>query len=94
MIQTALQASERSIVVAGTAADLLVPMPALRPQQTCSEALAHFQSHPQIEAVAVVDNDNPIGMLVRHAFVERFARPFHHELYDQKAVSCSWIKIR
>lgn len=57
----------------------------LSPERTCSEALAYFTANPGQEALPVVEDGRPVGLIVRNAFVERFARPFHHELFDGKS---------
>lgn len=58
--------------------------PSLSPEHTCAEALAYFASNPAQDVLPIVENQRPVGLIVRHSFVERFARRFHHELFDNK----------
>src|SRR5262249_32880192 len=44
-----------------------------------------FVAHAERDVVAVVKDGSPVGLITRTQFVERFARPFHHELFDNKS---------
>lgn len=66
---------------------LAIACPSLSPRHTCVEALDYFSSHPGYDILPIVSGEQPVGLIARHSFVERFARPFQHELFGSK--SCS-----
>ncbi len=75
--------SARPGVLAG---QLLRPGPTVGPATSNNELLALFHAHPQLYAVAVVGDDRqPLAIINRHYFIDRFAVPFHRELYGRKA---------
>lgn len=44
-----------------------------------------FDEDPNLDAVPVVKEDGtPVGLINRHFLVDRFARPYHRELYGRK----------
>ncbi|MGN5476223.1 hypothetical protein ACTMU2_01920 [Cupriavidus basilensis] len=48
--------------------------------------LRAFQSQPELQAVAVVNDDRkPPAIINRQSFMDRYAAPFHRELYGKKA---------
>ncbi|WP_175597110.1 SpoIIE family protein phosphatase [Peristeroidobacter soli] len=61
--------------------------PALTPRHTCVEALDYFSGHPSHDILPIVNEDRPVGLITRHVLLERFSRPFQHELFGNK--SCS-----
>ncbi|MGO4329397.1 EAL domain-containing protein [Cupriavidus sp. 2TAF22] len=68
-----------------SAGKLMRPGPAVRPGTTNNELLALFHAHPELHAAAVVsDDDKPLAIVNRHYFIDRFAGPFHRELYGRK----------
>ena len=71
---------------------LAVACPSLTPQHTCAEALEYFSSHPHYDMLPIVSDEQPVGLIARQAFVERFSRPFQHELFGNK--SCSLFMDR
>lgn len=66
---------------------LAIACPSLTPRHTCVEALDYFSSNPGYDILPIVDDDRPVGLITRHALLERFSRPFQHELFGNK--SCS-----
>jgi serine phosphatase RsbU (regulator of sigma subunit) len=66
---------------------LAIACPALTPRHTCVEALEYFSSHPDYEILPIVSDEHPVGLITRHVLLERFSRPFQHELFGTK--SCS-----
>ena len=59
----------------------------MSPETACSEVLARFEQDRALHAVPVVHDGKPIGLIERHAFLERFVRPFRKELFGRKACS-------
>ena len=64
---------------------LLIAAPAVLPD-TCNEKVFHlFEQEEGLLAVAVVDaNQVPLGLITRYQMIDRFARPYRHELYGRK----------
>jgi EAL domain-containing protein (putative c-di-GMP-specific phosphodiesterase class I)/GGDEF domain-containing protein len=49
------------------------------------EVYRRFEQNPDLDAVPVVREDGtPVGLINRHLLVDRFARPYHRELYGKK----------
>ncbi len=69
----------------------LVAITRLRPplSANCSlgDAVEVFRRHPKVHALAVVDNDIPVGLLSREASLDVYLTPFGRELHDRRAVS-------
>ena len=69
-----------------TAGKLLRPMPAVNAETSNNEVLARFHEQADLHAMAVVDDDlRPIGLINRQNLLDRYATPFHRELYGRKA---------
>ena len=69
-----------------SAGKLLRSAPAVSPATSNNELLALFHAHAGLHAVAVVsEDDTPLAIVNRHYFIDRFAVPFHRELYGRKA---------
>ena len=71
----------------GGVESLLIPVVPVSPDSACSEVLARFEQDRALHAVPVVHDGTPIGLIERHAFLERFVRPFRKELFGRKACS-------
>lgn len=65
-------------------ARMLVQAPALPRQATNNDVLELFNRLPDLHAVAVVENDAPIALINRRAFMDRYALPYHRELFGKK----------
>lgn len=63
---------------------LLQAVPPVEPATPCHLVYRLFCDQPQLQAIAVVDDGLPVGLIPRRAFIETFARPFNHELFDKK----------
>jgi diguanylate cyclase (GGDEF)-like protein len=71
----------------GTLADLVQPVPPLRPEVTGQAVYETFARTPNLYAVAVVDKaGRPIGVLNRFRFLESLSRPFGMELYAGRPI--------
>ncbi|MFS8974716.1 phosphodiesterase [Cupriavidus necator] len=69
-----------------TAGRLLRPAPTVSPATSNDAVLRTFQEQPELHAVAVVnDEGRPLAIISRQAFIDRYAAPFHRELYGKKA---------
>lgn len=64
---------------------LLMEAPAVHPRQTNDEVMALFVEHPELHAVAVVKDGQPIGLINRRLVNERMAQPFARELLARKS---------
>ena len=65
-------------------AKMMVHAPALPRQATNNEVLELFNRLPDLHAVAVVENDEPVALINRRAFMERYALPYHRELFGKR----------
>ncbi len=69
-----------------TAGKLLRPMPAVNAETSNNDVLARFHEQIDLHAMAVLDDDRrPIGLINRQNLLDRYATPFHRELYGRKA---------
>jgi diguanylate cyclase (GGDEF)-like protein len=69
-----------------TAGRLLRAAPAVLPGTANDDVLRVFQSQPELPAVAIVSEDQkPLAIINRQNFMDRYAAPFHRELYGKKA---------
>jgi len=64
---------------------LLMEAPAVHSRQTNEEVMALFVDHPELHAVAVVNDGHPIGLINRRLANERMAQPFARELLARKS---------
>ncbi len=67
------------------AGDLCLPVPAITDRVTADGLAALFQKNPEWHAVAIVEAGEPVGLINRHTFLDRFARPFTRELYGRQS---------
>ena len=66
-------------------AKMLVRAPALPRHATNNDVLELFNRQPDLHAVAVVEHDRPVALINRRAFMDRYALPYHRELFGKKA---------
>lgn len=67
------------------AAKMIVHAPTLPRQATNNDVLQVFNSEPELHALAVVEDGKPIALINRRAFMDRYALPYHRELFGKKA---------
>jgi EAL domain-containing protein (putative c-di-GMP-specific phosphodiesterase class I)/GGDEF domain-containing protein len=67
------------------AGHLIIHAPPATLAQTNDDIAAIFSRQPTLHAIAVVDNDRPIGLINRRLFTERLAQPFTRELFGRKS---------
>ncbi len=49
------------------------------------QAIARFEADLELDVLPVTDGSRPRGIINRHSLIDRFARPFHRELYGRKS---------
>ncbi|MFA4892261.1 response regulator [Brevundimonas sp.] len=59
---------------------------AVSPQTLSTAVFARFESEPDTLVIAVVENDRPVGLIERNAFLLKIAAPFGHALYAGRPV--------
>ncbi|RDS80343.1 GGDEF domain-containing protein [Dyella psychrodurans] len=64
---------------------LVIEAPSLTPQQTNHDVITLFAQMPELHALAVVEDERPIGIVNRRVFSERMAQPYTRELYGRKS---------
>ena len=57
------------------------------PTTLAAEIFARFQREPDTLVIPVVENDRPVGLIERNAFLLKIAGPFGHALYANRPVS-------
>ncbi|SIT35127.1 Diguanylate cyclase/phosphodiesterase [Paraburkholderia ribeironis] len=65
-------------------AKMLVHAPALPRQATNNDVLELFNRLPDLHAVAVVEDDEPVALINRRSFMDRYALPYHRELFGKR----------
>ncbi|WP_017334470.1 EAL domain-containing protein [Burkholderia stagnalis] len=66
------------------AAKMLVAAPALPRDATSNEVLDLFNRMPELHAVALVEHERPVALVNRRGFIDRFALPYHREVFGKK----------
>ncbi|GGA06575.1 GGDEF domain-containing protein [Dyella caseinilytica] len=64
---------------------LVIEAPALTAQDSNHNVITLFARMPELHALAVVQDDHPIGIINRRIFSERMAQPYTRELYGRKS---------
>ncbi len=67
-----------------TAQKLLISIEPAGPETENNEILLRFSEDPALQSIPVVKHGRPLGLINRHAFMERFAQPFQRELLGNK----------
>jgi len=63
---------------------LVIKVPALGLTALVDDVAKTFADDPSLRGLALVDDERPVGLLSRQAFVDRYARPYFKELYGRK----------
>ena len=66
------------------AAKMIVAAPALPKSATNNDVLELFNRLPTLHAVAIVEHERPIALINRRAFMDRYALPYHRELFGKR----------
>ena len=64
---------------------LLIAAPAVTAAVTNQEILQLFKENPQLHAVAVLHDDQPVGLVNRRRFTEKYMLPYYPELFGRKS---------
>jgi diguanylate cyclase (GGDEF)-like protein len=68
-----------------SAEKLVITAPPAHPKARNDELVEIFQAHPTLHAMAVVGDDGvPIGLINRRDFMDRYAHPYHKELFGKR----------
>lgn len=70
--------------LAHTVARLIMKCPTVTPTTPNDEVRRVFSAHPEQHALAVVDNDYPVGLINRRTFMDQYAQPFFNELHGRR----------
>ena len=65
---------------------LAIDAPTVPPQASCSEVLGLLRADERLAALAVVDDDRPVGLVGRLGFLAKMARPYWPELFNRKPI--------
>jgi EAL domain-containing protein (putative c-di-GMP-specific phosphodiesterase class I)/GGDEF domain-containing protein len=65
-------------------AKMVVHAPALPRNATNNDVLELFNRLPNLHAVAVVEQNEPVALINRRAFMDRYALPYHRELFGKR----------
>ncbi|MFM0126833.1 EAL domain-containing protein [Paraburkholderia sediminicola] len=65
-------------------AKMMVHAPALPRHATNNDVLELFNRLPDLHAVAVVEHDEPVALVNRRSFMDRYALPYHRELFGKR----------
>ena len=63
---------------------LLIKSPCVMPDTPNEVVFNMFEHDEQLHAVVVAKDGVPLGQINRYTMIDRFARPFRHELYGKK----------
>jgi len=63
---------------------MMVHAPALPRRATNNDVLELFNRLPELHAVAVVEGETPVALINRRAFMDRYALPYHREVFGKK----------
>jgi diguanylate cyclase len=66
---------------------LLVPVDPVTPVTACEDVYHLFAKDKSLQSVAVVQNNEPVGLVNRFYLIDRFSRRFFRELYERKPIS-------
>lgn len=63
---------------------LLIETPCVAPDTPNEVVIGMFEKDEQLHAVVVAKEGVPLGQINRYPMIDRFAKPFRHELYGKK----------
>lgn len=67
-----------------TAETLLIAAPALDARATHDEAVAVFRQHPELHALALVEQGRPVGLVPRQSIQDLYLQPYFRELMGRR----------
>lgn len=63
---------------------LLIASPSATPETSAGQVFDRFESDPDLRAVAVVQDGQPLGLISRYEMIDVMARSFRKEIFGQK----------
>jgi diguanylate cyclase (GGDEF)-like protein len=63
----------------------LIHAPAVAPRASNDEVAAIFQAHPDLHALAVVDDERPLAIINRQQFMDHYATLYFREIFGRKS---------
>lgn len=73
-----------------TAAQLLIEAPALPADITMEQVYQHFLRHPDVHGVALLEQEQPVGLVARQRFIADYTRPYFRELHARRSARGYW----
>jgi diguanylate cyclase (GGDEF)-like protein len=67
-----------------TAHKLLSYIEPVQPDMLIDQIIDRFNDDPVLRAIPVVKNGEPLGLIQRYHFIDRFAKPYQRELHGKK----------
>jgi EAL domain-containing protein (putative c-di-GMP-specific phosphodiesterase class I)/GGDEF domain-containing protein len=63
----------------------LIHAPAVAPRASNDEVAGIFQAHPELHALAVVDDERPLAIINRQQFMDHYATLYFREIFGRKS---------
>ncbi len=82
-----LSAAPQVVAYGSRVGKLVTPLEPASPVTSNLDIMARFTMEPNLAAIPVVVDRIPVGLIRRSRFVQEFARPYRHELYDKRPCS-------
>ncbi|WP_373974422.1 GGDEF domain-containing protein [Chitinibacter sp. SCUT-21] len=82
-----LETEYHSLHSNGSAMSLLRDVTPMSVHDSHDAVWRRFQAHAELQAIPILDQDKPVGLIRRHAFLELLARPFSRELFGTRKCS-------
>jgi diguanylate cyclase (GGDEF)-like protein len=64
---------------------LSLPVPPVSPSQSIDEVARRFAGDSNLDAIAIVEEGRPLGLVARQSFMDRYARPYQKELFGRRS---------
>lgn len=68
----------------GNGVQVDLPTKPVRPETPIDRLFECFYPDPALHLIPIVDNGVPLGLINRHAFIERFSKPYQRELHGKE----------
>lgn len=70
-----------------TVSRLAISAPAVEPDTSNLSVVQVFNNHPQLQALPVLVQGIPVGLINRRSFMDLYTQPFHKEVYGKRPCS-------
>jgi len=67
------------------AGDLSVVTPTVSAEENNARVLDVFSQHRDLVSLAVLEKQQPLGLISRNIFMSQMSKPYHRELYEKKS---------